>query len=65
MVEQKKRIFRLNSLSRLRVESEISDAVDPARLNFISTDDLVDQAMPNFINLIICEICKGLSHKPV
>ena len=62
----RKRIFTLNSSNQLKVENEISDAVDPAQLNFISIDDLVDHNIPNqLIKFIVCEICKGLANNPV
>ena len=64
MVEPK-RIFSLNSSNQLKVENEISDAVDPARLNFISIDDLVVLKLPDCINDITCDICKGLAHNPI
>ena len=64
MVENTK-IFAVNKSEQLRVEKEIDDAVDPARLNFISIDDLANENLPNFINLLTCDICKGLAHNPV
>ena len=61
MVE-KKTIFSISPSEHLRIEQEISDEVDPARLNFISIDSLQDQ---NVHELIRCGICQGLSHKPM
>jgi hypothetical protein len=61
MVE-KKTIFSISPSEHLRIEQEISDEVDPARLNFISIDNLQDQ---NVHELIRCGICQGLSHKPM
>ena len=58
MVERKK-IFSLSPSEQLRIQNEINDAVDPARLNFISVDNLVNQDIPDVIR---CEICKGLAH---
>ncbi len=48
MVENTK-IFAVNKSEQLRVEKEIDDAVDPARLNFISIADLINQNMPDYI----------------
>jgi hypothetical protein len=40
MVEKK--IFSISPSEQLRIEQEISDEVDPARLNFICIDSLQD-----------------------
>ena len=61
MVE-KKRIFSVSPSESLRIEQEISDDVDPARLNFISFEHLQD---PNIQHLVRCGICSGLPHVPV
>ncbi len=41
---------------------EINDAVDPARLNFIRIDNLVN---PDLADDIKCEICKGVAHDAI
>jgi hypothetical protein len=59
---EKKRIFSISPSEHLRIEQEISDEVDPARLNFISIENLQDQ---NVHYLTRCGICSGLAHNPV
>ena len=61
MVENK-RAFSLSPSEPLRVEQEIKDNIDPAKLNHISISDLENQ---NVHYLIKCGICAGLAHIPL
>ncbi len=56
------RIFSLSPAEQLRIDRENFDAVDPGRLNYIDVNSLVN---PNIPDIIKCDVCKGIAHKPV
>jgi hypothetical protein len=56
------RIFSLSPSEHLRIKDEIDDTVDPAKLNYINVDDLVNESN---LEMISCGICEGVAHDPV